>query len=116
MCPDRVGRKGCGPQETFRACADIRIKQGLKHPLQPSLNSHVGTAVPAVPGFHPSPTVSVPVPQVHTSGQVPLSEAQPLSSCSPVGPYIKVPGMADWCNINCRHSPAYCPPSHCACV
>ena len=108
MCPDRVGRAGCGPQETFRACADIRIKQGLKHSFQPPLTSHVGTAVPAVPGYQPAPTV----PAV----QVPLSEAPPLSSCSPVGPYIKVPGMADWWNINCRHSPAHCPPSHCACV
>ena len=28
LCPDGEGRVGCGPQEEFRACADIRIKGG----------------------------------------------------------------------------------------
>lgn len=30
ICPDGIGRKGCGPQEFFRNCSDIRIKKKRK--------------------------------------------------------------------------------------
>ena len=117
MCPDGVGRVGCGPQETFRACADFSIKQGSQYQFQPPRVSHVGTAVPAVPGYHLLPVVSgFLAPQVPSAVKVSIPQPLPIFSCAPVGPYIKVPGMADWCNLNCRHDPAHCPASHCRCV
>ena len=30
ICPDGIGRKGCGPQEFFRTCSDIKIKKNRK--------------------------------------------------------------------------------------
>eukprot|EP00092_Neocalanus_flemingeri_P005351 GFUD01005765.1.p1 GENE.GFUD01005765.1~~GFUD01005765.1.p1 ORF type:complete len:328 (-),score=66.88 GFUD01005765.1:130-1092(-) len=130
-CPDGVGRVGCGPQETFRACADFSMKNGLQQLIQPEHASHDGTAVLAVPGYHHAPLVHVPVPQLSSQAIVPLPhplphplpqpphplpQPLPLVSCTPVGPYTRLPGMAEWCDQNCGHDPPHCPPSHCHCV
>ena len=31
ICPDGIGRKGCGPQEFFRTCSDIKIEKVLRN-------------------------------------------------------------------------------------
>ena len=38
---------------------------------------------------------------------------RPGANCYPVGVWVKVSGMKDWCAINC--AAGYCPPSHCKC-
>ncbi|XP_053690918.1 uncharacterized protein LOC128739457 [Sabethes cyaneus] len=52
VCPDGNGAVGCGPQEEFRACADVSIGDG----------SDSGNRIPLRPGQRPTPTR---VPSVH---------------------------------------------------
>ena len=112
MCADGVGRVGCGPQETFRACSDFSItaSDNLQVPSN-GLASHAGASRPAAPVYHHQP----PKAQVPSRDTVPLPKPSP-SSCTPVGPYMRVPGMTDWCQQNCQHHPPHCPPSHCHCA
>lgn len=36
--------------------------------------------------------------------------------CEPApGPWENVPGLKQWCNLNCNHVPSFCPESHCVC-
>ena len=38
-----------------------------------------------------------------------------FSSCHAIGNYSKRPGMDDWCNLNCNHTPPNCPTDMCSC-
>ena len=44
-CPDGTGRNGCGPQEQFRACSDIRITEdGVAEETTPSTSTLASTS------------------------------------------------------------------------
>jgi len=44
-CPDGTGRNGCGPQEQFRACADVRITEdGIPDETTPSTSTSTSTS------------------------------------------------------------------------
>jgi hypothetical protein len=36
--------------------------------------------------------------------------------CHANGVWKQMPGFDDWCNLNCNHTPSYCPKSHCTCT
>lgn len=98
VCPDGVGALGCGPQEMFRACSDIAIE---------------GTPVNNDNSISDEKEVSSGFgPQGVSTHQGSNGENM---QCQPVPPYDRVPGMTDWCEINCSHVPRFCPPSHCQC-
>ncbi|XP_062562175.1 uncharacterized protein LOC134225820 [Armigeres subalbatus] len=46
MCPDGNGAVGCGPQEEFRACADVSVGD----------TNDTGNRTPIRPGYRPPPT------------------------------------------------------------
>nr|XP_023020670.1 uncharacterized protein LOC111509205 [Leptinotarsa decemlineata]XP_023020671.1 uncharacterized protein LOC111509205 [Leptinotarsa decemlineata]XP_023020673.1 uncharacterized protein LOC111509205 [Leptinotarsa decemlineata]XP_023020674.1 uncharacterized protein LOC111509205 [Leptinotarsa decemlineata] len=58
-CPNGTGAVGCGPQEEFRACADITIAGKSDQPLVPELEEP-STASPTVTSTTVLPTVPIP--------------------------------------------------------
>lgn len=65
---DRVGKVGCGPQETFRGCADICI--GTDCPTAPCAKAMTGRSPPSVTtatATQPATTVAPPVTAVVTT-------------------------------------------------
>ena len=106
-CPDGVSRVGCGPQETFRACADIRLKRSFNSNNVQRV-SFIGPAVPAVPK---KLEAKYPILTNQTQKDLIMTDF----NCKPVGAYLKIPGMDKWCFENCKHDPSYCPSSHCKC-
>lgn len=162
---------GCGPQETFRACADIAIgesdpdnsfnqifAQTKKTPVQvPQFLNQKFTAVPE--SVHQSnlnnkKSFTLPIitneikrkkpdyvesvnentlPSVTVRKEIkrrrPVKKdskdnvskvldnlIDSIESCEAVGVYKGVPGMSQWCNLNCNHVPRNCPPTHCSCL
>ncbi|XP_066972309.1 peroxidase-like [Macrobrachium rosenbergii] len=49
-----------------------------------------------------------------TSNDINGSQITPVS-CKGVGLWKALPGIDDWCKINCLHVPSFCPTSHCYC-
>ena len=105
LCPSGQGALGCGPQETFRACADIAIlhhkRRGLKHQRKSFRRPN----------------------KVSRSTEAPREEEDVLSNkieersleCEGRGLYRRREGISSWCTTNCNATPSYCPPSHCRC-
>lgn len=122
-CENGTGAVGCGPQEEFRACADVAITRTGE-----SISS---TSVPstAQPGKSPGTArPNTPPPTFATNrGTTTTTKATTTTTttttkapggsgvCRPVGVWQTVPGMDEWCVNNCNHTPPYCPPSHCTC-
>ncbi|XP_071531142.1 uncharacterized protein [Panulirus ornatus] len=59
ICEDGSGALGCGPQEEFRACADVAVSQpsprtrlGFRRALQPSSSRETGGGRPLPPHHH----------------------------------------------------------------
>lgn len=99
-CPDGSGAIGCGPQEHFRACSDIRIQgNGYNPPPLPPITTPSPTPTPAPT---PSPGGGSPPPPGHT--------------CVGVGTWAGDASMSQWCFSNCYHTPPNCPPDQCSCV
>lgn len=90
ICANGTGAIGCGNQEHFRACADIRIGPGGGNSNPPA----------TIPG------VTTPAPAAST-GTPPETTGAPGSSgiCFPVGAYAANPAMVTWCNHHCFHCP-----------
>ena len=106
VCSDGSGGVGCGPQETFRSCADISIDgDSFVFPTLPPITLPPQSPVPSpVPSPSPSPVPS-PIPSP-VSGQ----------TCVAVGQWAGDSGMANWCFTNCFHNPPYCPSDRCSCI
>ncbi|XP_063604974.1 uncharacterized protein LOC134780271 isoform X2 [Penaeus indicus] len=85
-CGNGTGALGCGPQEEFRACADVAVV------------AQTGGLV-----INPIPSTTTPQPEPAPTG------------CRPVGPWNDVAGMHEWCAINCQDTPPNCPPTYCTC-
>ena len=97
---------GKGPQEHFRACADITIS-----------GENVGepTAAP------PAPTTAAPTTAAPTTAAPTTAAPSPTTThdpnhlqCVGVAPW-NYAGMDEWCTLNCNHVPKFCPATHCVC-
>ncbi|XP_063844981.1 chorion peroxidase-like isoform X3 [Scylla paramamosain] len=74
------------------------------------------TPGPITPGpITPGPITPGPItPGPITPGPIPTPFPSPVE-CMAVGIWAVLPGMNEWCFLNCLHHPSYCPPSHCIC-
>ncbi|XP_013785525.1 uncharacterized protein LOC106469570 isoform X2 [Limulus polyphemus] len=109
-CEDGSQSVGCGPQETFRGCADVSIQGDNFEPVRPQQ-----------PQPSPPPTKRIWRPTHRPHIRHTNKPKAPLVKhpngrrkvCYPVSVWKTVPGMDVWCINNC--SGGFCPPSHCAC-
>ncbi|KAI8740124.1 Zonadhesin [Biomphalaria glabrata] len=103
---DGTGCIGCGYQEEFYGCADVRIVSR-------------GTAI--IPGVYPTYKVGVIVNNTVQVTKEPtvyetVYETSPTPENKGGAECQGVPGRGDlnnWCQINCKMG--YCPASHCTC-
>lgn len=89
---------GYGPQEEFYGCADVTITG--RH------GGHGGH-----PAFIPRTTHRPRTPTWNRGGHG--AAAVPGTCRAAPGPWYTVPGLDNWCVINC--AAGNCPPSHCTC-
>lgn len=110
---------GCGPQETFRNCADVQIYSNAVG-LPPTAINHPNTIYSideTAPGDE-KPTTTLWVKSkrskivsffwrdsFHFSHQI----------CMPAQLYSGNPGMTEWCQQNCQKDPSGCTRSKCTC-
>lgn len=98
-CGNGTKTLGCGPQETFRNCADIRIvstpsqlpAEGMDNPRALYVND---------------PSSKSGRRQLVVRDQVCVATQQ----------YKRFHGMSSWCQTNCLAYPPNCPPSICTCL
>lgn len=126
ICPDGKGKLGCGRQETFRACADVKIGNGERYDILSSEEKSV-TPVISVPTSRPTPSTTISVQTSSTQSgttskkldQGPNPDVNDTNDqkgykCQGVGIWQTLPGIQNWCVENC--SRGFCPPSHCTCT
>jgi len=103
--PDGTGCVGCGHQEHFRACADIKII-GTTDPSTMSPFNPVTTKKPKPSTTKaPKPTATVKPPTTTHKGH---------KACKSVPPYNGA-NMDTWCDQNCNAIYPNCPEDHCKC-
>ena len=120
---------GCGPQETFRNCADIKIvKRGGQHDNQAQHRETLfqmnkfGDLEPVSVEW----SVCVARNSSYTDHQCmkdcfryppacDLSLCQCYSRCESVGTFSLLPDSDTWCNMNCLQHPSHCPEKKCRC-
>ena len=89
---------GCGPQETFRACSDIKISGQNDEP----------TGRPDTTIEPPEQTTTTTTTTTTTDSNENVGDGK----CHAVGAWSNVAGMDAWCQTNC---PTFCPSDHCQC-
>lgn len=127
---------GCGPQETFRACADIailrhqggstynnirdnseekvlRLKKDNKLGYSEIRRGQAGTSYNNIIA-NTEKNIVRPEKVVKVAAKVPEVTGGP-KNCVGSGLYRGLAGMDRWCRDNCNNSPSYCPASHCQC-
>ena len=92
------GCVGCGPQEEFYGCADIRISDG-------------GGGDVVSPTTTAAPTTTTGT--TTTKSAAPSSD-QPCSVYGATELYAAVANLDDWCQVQC--DAGYCPQTHCRCL
>ncbi|CAG0892303.1 unnamed protein product [Cyprideis torosa] len=103
ICEDGTSAPGCGPQENFRACADIRIRRGEGGPVE------------STPGVPTTSTMRTTTSRTTTtSSSTPPPSSGGCENAVPVGPHQHSPGMAEWCSVNC--AVGFCPSDFCTCL
>jgi len=116
QCPGGGGALGCGPQETFRSCADITIAgQGIIFPTLPPITLPPPSPVPS-PSPSPSPIPSPSPSPSPLPSPSPSPPPYPGQTCVAVGAWAGDTAMANWCFTNCFHTPPYCPSDRCSCI
>jgi hypothetical protein len=101
LCGNGTGAIGCGDQETFRNCADIRIMSHFGHPPNVQLNRPAPNAVFTRDSNNPFGRA-----QLVIRSQV----------CIPVPAQKNITGMGQWCQENCLKYPPNCDPNLCECL
>ena len=101
LCGNGTGAIGCGDQETFRNCADIRIMSHFGHPPNVQLNRPAPNAVFTRDSNNPFGRA-----QLVIRSQV----------CIPVPAQRNITGMGQWCQENCLKYPPNCDPNLCECL
>lgn len=101
VCPNGIGKLGCGDQETFRNCADVSIYS-------------------ATGSFPPGADIqSDEYPHaIYVKDPILGRKALKVKSqvCLPTPAFQKKPHAEDWCKINCLKYPPNCPKSRCTCL
>ena len=88
---------GCRPQETFRACSDIKISDDQNY--EPATNK-------------PETTINTIQSTTTVKVEDTTENEDLLVKCHAAGAFVNVPGMDEWCQANC---PGFCPSDHCQC-
>jgi len=102
LCGNGTGAIGCGDQETFRNCADIKIISNVGRPPN--------VVLPKMPI-----TNAVYFPDVtKNSGRSPFVVRSQV--CVPVAAHRNDTGMGQWCKENCLKYPPNCDPQRCECL
>ncbi|XP_052718593.1 uncharacterized protein LOC128190548 [Crassostrea angulata] len=140
--PGQPGCKGCGPQETFVNCADIKITPSDGNPqpatkapvtMQPATQAPAtwqpATQAPAT--WQPAtqapatwrPVTQAPVtqaprttPRVSPGGIVTSCTAGQYLSCTAAGVFAGNRGYDTWCDQYCRANSPNCKPLFCSCT
>ena len=103
---------GCGPQETFRACADIAIRRqqgGSRYNnIVNYTEKNIGTR--RQQGESSYKTIAR-VEKIVKAVEV----TEGPRRCVGSGLYRGLGGMERWCSVNCNNTPTFCPTSHCHC-
>eukprot|EP00092_Neocalanus_flemingeri_P037458 GFUD01040790.1.p1 GENE.GFUD01040790.1~~GFUD01040790.1.p1 ORF type:complete len:387 (-),score=70.30 GFUD01040790.1:134-1294(-) len=96
-CKNGTLALGCGPQETFRNCADIRIVSSA-------------TFLPATDNPR-----AIMIRDINSkTGRTPLVVRSQI--CIATQAYRAFHGMSDWCQQNCLAYPPNCPNTICTCL
>lgn len=96
-CKNGTQGLGCGPQETFRNCADIRIVRSAQY-LPPTDNPR-----------------AIMIRDINSkTGQKPLVVRSQVCVATPA--YQVYHGMSVWCQQNCLAYPPHCPSTICTCL
>ncbi|CAB4062139.1 unnamed protein product [Lepeophtheirus salmonis] len=129
VCEDGSQALGCGIQEQFRACSDVSIvpNDGSKTPLP--TNSSIDprptptTNIPTTVKLETTQTTkrvnesSTPIDKTTKVAPIlPTTAAPESGECRPVGIWVKVAGMTEWCKMVCTSPVPFCPESHCVCA
>ena len=104
ICANGTGAIGCGDQEMFRNCADIKIISNVQHP--PNIQ------LPRVP----APNAIFISNDLEES---PENRAQLIvrsQVCVPVATHSNSTDMHQWCQQNCLKYPPNCDPNFCECL
>lgn len=105
FCDDGTGMLGCGPQEEFRACADVAVSSASTRTSRSSFR-----------GSRPTPSEDLALERrIHPKFRLlPGGSSASGIECHGVGEWEGVPGVAVWCAKNCLGTD-YCPPAQCRC-
>lgn len=138
--PGQPGCKGCGPQETFVNCADIKITPSDGNPqpatqapvtMQPATQAPAtwqpATQAPWQPATQApatwQPVTQAPVtqaprttPRVSPAGIVTSCSAGQYLSCTAAGVFAGNRGYDTWCDQYCRANSPNCNPMYCSCT
>ncbi|GAB0093326.1 uncharacterized protein DMENIID0001_084100 [Sergentomyia squamirostris] len=101
-CPNGTEAVGCGKAETFRNCADIAITSNTG-----ALPPHFAENANPFLLYYRDLRAQAP------NDIFPLVVRDQVCVPSPL--YRRIPGMDDWCQINCLRYPPNCPESICHC-
>lgn len=109
VCEDGTGALGCGPQEEFRACADVSISSAKSFRTRQNLGVSMEEGPTTTDHLN-----SNDVKEVSPPLSPKVLPSKPLT-CKGVGVWATLPGAAKWCTINCNNFPTFCPKSNCKC-
>lgn len=105
ICANGTGAIGCGDQEMFRNCADIKIISQTGHPPNVRLSQS-----PAAPN-------AIFLQEEDDELQQQRSQLVVRSQvCIPVAAQRNTTGMDQWCQQNCLKYPPNCNPDLCECL
>merc|ERR1719270_1779 len=95
-----IGCVGCGPQENFRACSDIKIN---KNSNTDDSNGNVSTTSSTSTSSTTSTTTQKSeTPNISTTVSSTTNGKIDGVLCQVLSPYNEVEGMLKWCTDNCR--------------
>jgi len=107
-CDNGTEAIGCGPQETFRNCADIQIFSNAPTGFVPN-----GIDSPYVPYAPPSAIYVLKRTRNGQALRIPFIVRHQV--CVPTEAYKNVTSMPEWCQTNCLRYPPNCPAEKCFC-
>ena len=106
--------RGCGPQETFRGCADISIKgsgmQNISIPITTTLKPEKAQVATTT---GPTVITTTSASKTTKATSVDSTMEQNSENCHAIPPFDNNPGMDSWCRANCKVG--NCPTETCSC-
>jgi hypothetical protein len=133
-CQDGTGKVGCGPQEWFRNCGDISIKEenelnnvtkavsrntiyqaNADGKVEPLVVDAIVCVARDEHNNKPWLNDQCQKSCLQYPPQCNLSECKCLSWCEAIGDLAGIDGTDTFCNMNCLRYPSHCPKDHCRC-